>query len=91
MYTEEANTMAAFIAGGEFVKHVHLGSGNGRVLPTAENHSAKGHTHTEAFRGLKYIGYTGVVSFECGIGGSNDKAVEIPKCLDYLRKCWEEA
>ena len=91
MYTEEANSMAAFISAGEFLKHVHLGSGRGRVLPTAENHSAKGHTHTEAFRGLKYIGYTGVVSFECGIGGSNDKAVEIPKCLDYLRKCWEEA
>ena len=89
MYTEEANSMAAFIAGGDFVKHVHLGSGRGRVLPTAENHSAKGHTHTDAFRGLKYIGYTGVVSFECGVRG--DRAVEIPRCLDYLRKCWEEA
>jgi sugar phosphate isomerase/epimerase len=89
MYTEEANSMAAFIAGGDLVQHVHLGSGQGRVLPTAQNHSAKGHTHTEAFRGLKYIGYTGVVSFECGVRG--DKAVEILKCLDYLRKCWEEA
>ena len=91
MYTEEANAMAAFIAGGELVQHVHLGSGEGRVLPTAENHSKKGNTHTDAFRGLKYIGYTGFVSFECGIGGSGDKALEIPKCLDYLRKCWEEA
>ena len=91
MYTEEANSMAAFIAGGDLVKHVHLGSGQGRVLPTAENHSAKGHTHTEAFRGLKYIGYTGVVSFECRVGGSGDAAIELPKCLDYLRKCWEEA
>jgi len=89
MYTEEANSMAAFIAGGDLVQHVHLGSGVGRVLPTAENHSAKGHTHTDAFRGLKYIGYTGVVSFECGVRG--DRAVEVPKCLDYLRKCWEEA
>jgi len=70
---------------------VHLGSGEGRVLPTAENHSKKGHTHTDVFRGLKYIGYTGVVSFECGIGGSGDRAVEVPKCIDYLRKCWEEA
>jgi len=91
MYTEEANSMAAFIAAGDLVKHVHLGSGEGRVLPTAQNHGAKGHTHTDAFRGLKYIGYIGVVSFECGIGGSNDKAVEIPKCIEYLRKCWEEA
>ena len=91
MYTEEANSMAAFIAGGDLVQHVHLGSGEGRVLPTAANHSKKGHTHTEAFRGLKYIGYTGVVSFECGVGGSGDRTVEVPKCLDYLRKCWEEA
>ena len=91
MYAEEANSMAAFIAGGELVKHVHIGSGKVRVLPTAENHSAKEHTHTEAFRGLKYIGYTGVISFECGVGGSGDSAVEIPKCINYLRKCWEEA
>jgi len=91
MYTEESNSMGAFIEGGELVKHVHLGSGQGRVLPTPENHSKPGNTHTEAFRGLKYIGYTGVVSFECGIGGSGDKEIEIPKCLDYLRKCWEEA
>jgi sugar phosphate isomerase/epimerase len=89
MYTEEANAMAAFIAGGDFVKHVHLGSGQGRVLPNAENHSAKGNTHTDAFRGLKYIGYTGVISFECGVKGN--KEVEVPKCLDYLRQCWEEA
>ncbi|MCL2004951.1 MAG: sugar phosphate isomerase/epimerase [Planctomycetaceae bacterium] len=91
MYTEEANSMAAFIAGGDFIKHVHLGSGVGRVLPNAENHSAKGHTHTDAFRGLKYIGYTGVVSFECGVGGSGNREIEVPKCLEYLRKCWEEA
>ena len=91
MYTEEANAMAAFIAGGDLVKHVHLGSGQGRALPTAENHSAKGNTHTDAFRGLKYIGYTGVISFECSVGGSGNREVEVPKCLDYLRKCWEEA
>jgi sugar phosphate isomerase/epimerase len=91
MYIEEANAMAAFIAGGDFVKHVHIGSGQGRVLPTAENHSAKGNTHTDSFRGLKYIGYTGVISFECGVGGSGNREIEVPKCLDYLRKCWEEA
>jgi len=91
MYQEEANSMAAFIAGGDYIKHVHLGSGQGRVLPTAENHSTPGHTHTEAFRGLKYIGYNLFASFECGVGGSGDLRVEMPKCLDYLRQCWEEA
>ncbi|GHT29004.1 hypothetical protein FACS18942_09840 [Planctomycetales bacterium] len=91
MYQEEANSMAAFIAGGELVKHVHIGSGVGRKLPTAENHFAKGHTHTEAFRGLKYIGYNRFISFECGVGGTDKKEIEVPKCLDYLRKCWDEA
>ena len=91
MYWEEANSMAAFIAGGDYIKHVHIGSGQGRVLPTAENHAKPGHTHTEAFRGLKYIGYNGFVSFECGVGGSGDIRVEMPRCLDYLRQCWEEA
>ena len=91
MYTEDANSMAAFMAGGEYIKHVHIGSGQGRVLPTAQNHSAKGHTHTDVFRGLKYIGYDRFISFECGAGGSGDSTVEIPKCLDYLRKCWAEA
>ena len=90
MYTEEANAMAAFIAGGEFVKYVHLGSGEGRELPNARNHSKPGNTHTEAFRGLKYIGFTGLVNFECANRGQ-DKAVEMLNCLDYLRKCWEEA
>ena len=91
MYQEEANSQAAFIAGGKFVKHVHIGSGHGRVLPNAENHSFPGNTHTDAFRGLKYIGYNRFCSFECGTGGSGDLKIEMPKCMDYLRQCWEEA
>ena len=43
----------------------------------------------EGFRGLKYIGYTGPCSFECGVHG--DPLVEIPKSLDFLRKEWELA
>jgi sugar phosphate isomerase/epimerase len=84
MYTEEPDDMAAFIAGGEYVKHVHLGNGTRRQLPGQDDHS-----HVKVMRGLKYIGYTNVISFECGVDG--DKAVEVPKSLDYLRKCWDEA
>jgi sugar phosphate isomerase/epimerase len=84
MYTEEPDDMAAFIAGGEYVKHVHLGNGTKRRLPGQDNHS-----HVNAMRGLKYIGYSEFISFECGVDG--DKAVEVPKSLDYLRKCWDEA
>jgi len=91
MYTEDANSMTAFMSGGDYIKHVHIGSGRGRVLPNAENHSTPGHTHTEVFRGLKFIGYNGVCSFECGVGGSGDLRVEMPRCLDYLRQCWADA
>jgi sugar phosphate isomerase/epimerase len=84
MYTEEADDMAAFIAGGNYLKHVHLGNGTRRQLPGQDDHS-----FVKAMRGLKYVGYTDVISFECGVNG--DSAVEVPKSLDYLRKCWEEA
>ncbi|GHT11439.1 hypothetical protein FACS1894170_05030 [Planctomycetales bacterium] len=85
MYTEEPDDFAAFVAGGKYLKHVHLGNGTKRQLPGLDDHS-----HVKAMQGLKYIGYTGVISFECGVGGSGNKEVEVPKCLDYLRKCWNE-
>lgn len=84
MYTEEPDDMAAFIAGGQYVKHVHLGNGSRRQLPGQDDHC-----HVKAMRGLKYIGYTEFCSYECGVNG--DKAVEVPKSVEYLRKCWEEA
>lgn len=84
MYTEEPDDMAAFIAGGAFVKHVHLGNGTKRRLPGQDNHC-----HIKAMRGLKYIGYTEFCSYECGVDG--DREIEVPKSVEYLRKCWEEA
>ena len=87
MYTEEPDDMAAFIAGGNFVKHVHLGNGTKRQLPGQDDHC-----HIKAMRGLKYIGYTNFLSYECGCaGGDAAGAVEVPKSVEYLRKCWEEA
>jgi len=84
MYTEEPDDFAAFVAGGEYVKHVHLGNGTRRQLPGQDDHS-----HVKAMRGLKYIGYTNFISYECGVNG--DKEIEVPKSMEYLRKCWEEA
>ncbi|MDR2706017.1 MAG: sugar phosphate isomerase/epimerase [Planctomycetaceae bacterium] len=84
MYTEETDDMAAIIAGGEFVKHIHLGNGTKRQLPGQDDHS-----HVKLMRGLKYIGYTEFISYECGVNG--DKTVEVPKSVEYLKKCWEEA
>jgi sugar phosphate isomerase/epimerase len=84
MYTEEPDDMAAFIAGGQYVKHVHLGNGTKRKLPGQDDHS-----FVKTMRGLKYIGYAEFISYECGVDG--DKAVEVPKSVEYLKKCWEEA
>jgi sugar phosphate isomerase/epimerase len=84
MYTEETDDMAAFIAGGEYVKHVHLGNGTQRKLPGQDTHH-----FVKAMRGLKYIGYTDFLSYECGVNGNNE--IEVPKSVEYLRQCWEEA
>ena len=88
MFYEEPCDMAAFIAGGKYVKHVHFGCGNQRVLPGQD----PAHSFVAGFRGLKFIGYQGFMSFECAcLGGDDQGAVEVPKTLDFLRKSWEEA
>ncbi|MCL2624889.1 MAG: sugar phosphate isomerase/epimerase [Planctomycetaceae bacterium] len=84
MFTEETDLMAAYIAGGEYVKHVHLGNGGPRILPREGEYC-----HVKPMRGLKFIGYTGFCSFECGVEG--DREIEVPKSVEYIRKCWEEA
>ena len=88
MYYEEVCDMAAFIAGGQYVKHVHFGAGNQRVLPG----QIQDHSFIAGFRGLKYIGYNDFMSFECGCLGGNDKGdIEVPKTLEFLKQSWEEA
>lgn len=91
MFYEENSNMGAFISGGRYVRHVHLGCGNARVLPgQAPEHSRD--DFVSAFRGLKYIGYEQFMCFECGCLGGDEKGVtEVPKTLDFLRQCWEEA
>lgn len=85
MYKEETDDMGAFISGGDLLAHVHLANGVNRKLPGQKPE----HSFVNGFRGLKYIGYDKFVSFECGCDG--EREVEIPKCLEYLRKCWAEA
>ncbi len=87
MSIEETDMMGAFISGGKLLKHVHLAGGvsNPRRSIPGQNKSR----FVEGFRGLKYIGYTGPCSFECGIQG--DSEVEIPKALAFLKKEYELA
>ncbi|MDO4628176.1 MAG: sugar phosphate isomerase/epimerase family protein [Planctomycetia bacterium] len=87
MSIEETDMMGAFISGGKLLSHVHLAGGVSdprRTIP-GQNKSR----FVEGFRGLKYIGYTGPCSFECGVRG--DREVEIPKALAFLKKEYELA
>lgn len=88
MFYEENCDMGAFISGGKYVKHVHFGSGNKRIMPGQD----PAQSFVSGFRGLKFIGYQDFMSFECGcLGGDAQGAVEVPKVLDFIRKSWEEA
>ena len=83
MYFEETSDQGAFLSGGKYLRHVHLGSIK-RKLPGQDARS-----FVDGFVGLKRIGYQGCVSLECGCIG--DKNVEIPKSFRFLEKQWAEA
>jgi sugar phosphate isomerase/epimerase len=84
MAHEETSDLGAFISGGPRVHHVHLATGENRILPGQEKHQ-----YVEGFRGLKYIGYQDYCSYECGVRG--DPMVEIPKSMAFLRDQWAKA
>ncbi|NLF07289.1 MAG: sugar phosphate isomerase/epimerase [Pirellulaceae bacterium] len=83
MFIEEPSDMGAFISGGPLLRHVHLASRT-RVLPGQDERS-----FVDGFRGLKWIGYRGYCSFECGVKG--DAETEIPRSMEFLRRQWAEA
>jgi len=77
MAIEEADPVAALVACGPRLGHVHLADSN-RQLP--------GHGHTDftaILRALHQMGYTGAASLECGVPG--DPAVLLPRCVGFLR------
>jgi sugar phosphate isomerase/epimerase len=85
MTFEETSDMGAFISGGKYLQHVHLGSrSRNRILPGQD-----GGDYTDGFRGLKMIGYDNFCSFECGCRG--DKNVEVPKSIQFLKDQWAQA
>jgi sugar phosphate isomerase/epimerase len=83
MYIEETSDLGAFISGGSKVHHAHLAS-RIRVLPGQDERQ-----FVEGFLGLKWIGFQGFCSFECGVKG--DPEVEIPKSMAFLRDQWAKA
>jgi sugar phosphate isomerase/epimerase len=85
MTWEETSDMAAFIAAGKYLHHVHMASRKERKTPGED----EGDNYVEGFRGLKVIGYQDFVSFECGCKG--DRAKAIPAAAKLLRDQWEMA
>lgn len=88
MDTEETSQMGAFISGGSYLRHVHLAGGvenPHRTFPGENNMK-----FVDGFRGLKYIGYQGYCSFECGCANSEREAA-FKQTISFLRSQWDEA
>ncbi|MCL5097908.1 MAG: sugar phosphate isomerase/epimerase [Candidatus Omnitrophica bacterium] len=85
MTWEETSDMAAFIAAGKYLHHVHMASRKRRIMPGED----EGDNYVDGFRGLKIIGYQEFVSFECGSNG--DRKITIPAAAKLLRDQWEMA
>jgi sugar phosphate isomerase/epimerase len=85
MTWEETSDMAAFIAGGKYLQHVHMASRKGRKMPGED----EGDNYVDGFKGLRLIGYQNFVSLECGCKGDRTKA--IPAAAKLLREQWELA
>jgi sugar phosphate isomerase/epimerase len=87
MGREEPSAMGAFISGGKWLYHVHMGSFPSRRLPGQDAGDAA--LYVDGFKGLKAINYPYFCSYECGVNG--DPMVEIPKANDWLKARWAEA
>jgi len=85
MTWEETSDMAAFIAAGKYLHHVHMASRKTRKVPGED----QGDNYVDGFKGLKIIGYQDFVSFECGCKGDPVKA--LPAAVKLLRDQWDLA
>ena len=85
MTWEEPNDMAAFLAAGKRLRHVHMASRKTRNLPGED----AGDNYVNGFQGLKFIGYGDFVSFECGCKG--DRKTSLTAAVKLLRDQWAMA
>jgi sugar phosphate isomerase/epimerase len=85
MTWEETNDMAAFIAAGKYLQHVHIASRKERKIPGED----AGDNYVSGFTGLKVIGYQNFVSLECGCKGDPRKSITAAAKL--LREQWDQA
>lgn len=79
MSIQERNIADSLRRAGEYTRHVHL-SDSGWLLSGYGNIDFKA-----VFAALKEIGYRGYMALECAIPGNPEE--ELPKCVEYLKKC----
>lgn len=101
MTWEEANDRAAILSAGSLLAHVHIASRRNRRIPGSDGAADD---YRLAFRGLKEIGYGGVVSLEAGwvpkgkdakgkpiLPGLEERHQILNRMCDLLRKQWAES
>jgi len=86
MTWEETNDRAAFLAAGDYLKHVHIASRKRRKMPGEDGEADN---YINGFRGLKEINYQEYVSFECGSVG--DVKVTLPAAVKLMNEQWKQA
>lgn len=86
MTWEETSDLGAFISAANYLKHVHIASRRTRKMPGEDG--AADH-YVDGMRGLKWIGYRGFISLECGCKGDRMKAV--PAAAELIRRQWAQA
>lgn len=86
MTWEENSDMGAFLSAGDFLQHVHVASRKRRSMPGEDGEADN---YVNGFKGLKMLGYSKYVSFECGAQG--DRNIVVPAAVELLRKQWKEA
>lgn len=101
MKFEETDQFAAMVAGGRYLAHVHIASLKDRKIP---GYGGAEDDYRAGFRGLKFIGYRGVVSLEGGWPAAGKDASGKPLAppraeqkrlladmCTLLRRQWDEA
>ncbi len=101
MSKEEASFFGAFVTAGPLLSHVHVASLGKRRVPGTDGDLDN---YVDGFKGLKFIGYRGAVSMECGwppkgkdskgkpiMPNNEEKHTLVLKMRDLLRRQWEEA
>lgn len=86
MTWEETNDRAAFLSAGDYLRHVHIASRKNRNIPGEDGDADN---YINGFKGLKEIGYTDYISFECW--SNNDRKIALTNAVNLMREQWELA